>query len=91
MAGAILAIGSAFKVIGEVDFKSVLALSVALPLLAISFDQVGQTTKSPKEAGLIALNMVIMSVGIASSGAILSLCQNYPMDKCLVLLLYQLQ
>jgi hypothetical protein len=73
MAGAILAIGSAFKVIGEVDFKSVLALSVALPLLAISFDQVGQTTKSPKEAGLIALNMIIMSAGVAGSGAILSL------------------
>jgi hypothetical protein len=73
MAGAILAIGSAFKVIGEVDFKSVLALSVALPILAISFDQVGQTSKSPKEAGLIALNMIIMSAGVAGSGTILSL------------------
>lgn len=73
MAGGILAIGLAFKVIGDVDFKSVIALSIALPLMAIAFDKIGETVRSPKESALIALSMVFMSVGVAISGAILSL------------------
>lgn len=73
MAGAILAIGGAFKIIGEVDFTSVLALSIALPLIATAFNMVGESVGDPKEAASIAFSMVIMSAGVAASGAILSL------------------
>jgi len=73
MAGAILAIGKAFQIIGTVDFPSVIALSVALPLMAIAFDKVGETTKSPKEAAMIAISMIAMSAGVAISGGILSM------------------
>lgn len=73
MAGAILAIGTAFKIIGEVDFTSVLALSIALPLMATAFNMVGESVSDPKEAASIAFSMVIMSAGVAASGAILSL------------------
>ena len=40
MAGGILAIGLAFKVIGNVNLKSVLAISLALPLIAFAFEKV---------------------------------------------------
>jgi len=73
MAGAILAVGTAFKIIGEVDFKSVLALAVALPLVASAFNTIGETSKDPKESAKIALSMVIMSAGVTLSGAIMSL------------------
>ncbi len=73
MAGAILAIGSAFKIIGDVDFGSVLALSIALPLMAYAFNKVGETVDNPKDAMGIAVSMVAMSAGIAASGFILSM------------------
>lgn len=73
MAGAILAIGKAFQIIGTVDFPSVMALSIAMPLMAIAFEKVGEVTQSPKEAAMIAISMIAMSAGIAISGGILSL------------------
>ena len=73
MAGAILAVGLAFKVVGEVDFKSVLALAIALPLVATAFNMIGETANDPKESAKIAFSMIIMSAGVAASGAIMSL------------------
>jgi hypothetical protein len=73
MAGAILAVGTAFKIVGEVDFKSVLALAVALPLVATAFNTIGETSQDPKDSAKTALSMIIMSVGVAASGAIMSM------------------
>lgn len=72
MAGSILAIGSAFKIIGEVDFESVIALSIALPLMAEAFNRMDKSL-SPKDAAVLSANMIIMSVGVAASGYILSM------------------
>lgn len=71
MAGGILAIGAAFKIVGEVDFKSVIALSVALPAVSYAFNKVGESKMSTKDAFITAGNMVIMSAGIAGSAMIL--------------------
>lgn len=76
MAGAILAIGGAFKLIGDVDFASVTALSIALPLLAMSFDKVNESGMTPADATIVALNMVIMSAGIVGSGYLLNMMPN---------------
>ena len=73
MAGGILAIGTAFKVVGDVDFKSVLALSIALPAVGYAFKQVGETSSDPKQNAQIALSMIIMSGGILGSAQLLSL------------------
>ena len=70
MAGGILAIGAAFKLIGEVDFESVIALSVALPLIGYAFSEMDKTL-TPKEAAVISLNMIIMSAGLVGSGFLL--------------------
>ena len=72
MASSILAIGLAFKVIGDVDFKSVLALSISLPLVAIAFNKVAETKLSPKEALSTGIAMVIMSAAVSASGYVLS-------------------
>lgn len=73
MAGGILAIGAAFKLVGEVDFKSVMALSLALPAVAYAFNKVGENTSSPKENSQIALSMIIMSGGVLGSAHLLAM------------------
>lgn len=70
MAGGILAIGAAFKLVGEVDFASVIALSIALPLIAHTFENMDKSL-SPKDAAALSLNMIIMSAGLVGSGMIL--------------------
>jgi hypothetical protein len=72
MAGGILAIGMAFKVVGDVDFASVLALAIALPLIGTAFNQMDKSLK-PKDAAILSLNMMIMSAGVAGSGYILNM------------------
>lgn len=72
MAGAILAVGAAFKIVGDVDFKSVVALSIAMPLMAIAFNKIGESGMSPKDALQTSLNMVIMSAGIFGSSIFLA-------------------
>ena len=42
MAGSILLIGLAFKIVKEVDWKSVISLSISLPLLAIAFQRISK-------------------------------------------------
>ena len=72
LAGGILAIGTAFKLIGNVDFASVLALSLALPLIANSFAQISNIKGlTPKSALLSVGIMVALSTAIALSGMIL--------------------
>jgi len=70
MAGSILAIGLAFKVVGDVDFASVLALAVALPLIAEAFNKVGEMEGDPVDT---AFAMILMSGAVAVSGYLLSL------------------
>lgn len=48
IAGAVVAIGLAFQLIGNVDFASVIALSLALPLLAMAFTEIATTLVNEK-------------------------------------------
>lgn len=77
IAAGITAIGSAFKLVGEVDFKSVLALSTALPLVAYAYQKAGENgPKSVEDSILIGLGMVAMSGALLGSGYILSQMPN---------------
>ena len=72
IATGIVAIGLAFKIIGSVDWKSVLALSISLPLLAIAFSALSEIKITPiQSVGLIA-TLVAMSTAITLSSFILS-------------------
>jgi len=66
IAVAVLAIGAAFNLVGKVNFLAVIALSIALPLLAIAFAKVHTTLKTvgfdPKKD---AVNFIIAVTSIA--------------------------
>ena len=73
IATGVLAIGAAFKLIGQVNFASVLALSIALPLIAKSFEIISQM-KSLTGGDILKLSMIIigMSATLVASSYILS-------------------
>ncbi len=78
IAAAVLALGIAFNLVGKVNFLSVIALSIALPLLAIGFSKVHETLMKvgfdPKKDGknfIIAITSI--ALGITMSSWILAL------------------
>jgi hypothetical protein len=72
IAVGVLAIGLAFKLIGGVDFLSVLALAIALPLVAMAFEKIA-SSKSLNAANIKSVLLVTlgMSIAIAASSWIL--------------------
>ena len=73
MASSILALGVAFKLVGEVDFKSVAALGIAIPMIGYTFGELAKNKDlNPLKATSIAVSTVIMAGAIAVSGFILS-------------------
>ena len=86
IAVAVLAIGAAFLLIGKVNFFSVIALSIALPLLAIGFAKIHKILKevgfNPK---VDAVNFIIaitsISIGITLSSMILSMVTPLSFSK----------
>lgn len=78
IAVAVLAIGAAFLLIGKVNFLSVIALSLALPLLAIGFAKVHTVLKEvgfdpKKDATRFIIAVTSIAVGIMLSSYILSM------------------
>jgi hypothetical protein len=72
IAVGVLAIGMAFKIIGKVNFLSVIALSIAIVVIAIAFEKVVKLGITPAQAALTSLTMVIMSTAVMLSSWILS-------------------
>lgn len=66
IAGAVLAIGLAFKVVGGVNFASVIALSIAMPLMAIAFEKVSNSLKRTKPSTAIAVGFVLVAMAIST-------------------------
>ena len=77
IAGGVLAIGAAFKLIGSVDFASVIALSISLPLIAYAFEKIsnikGLTWKSVAMSSMV---IVAASAALLASSLILSRVSN---------------
>ena len=77
IAGGILAIGMAFKIIGNVDYGTVLTLSVSVVVLTLSFTEIYKTLKDEKvgygDIFKISSILPIMSAGLLTSGFLLSL------------------
>ena len=73
IAGAVLAIGLAFKVVGDVDWASVLALSVAMPLIAYAIAQISEIKNlTPKNLLMMSLALAAGSAAMVASSYILS-------------------
>ena len=72
IATGVVAIGLALKLIGKVDFLSVIALSIALPLIAIAFEKIARVNLDRKKVPDMILALVGFSTAIALSSFILS-------------------
>lgn len=76
IAAGVLAVGLAFKIIGDVNFASVIALSISLPLLAIAFEKIAKIEDlTPSKMFDVFLVTMAMSVSISVSSFILSTVQ----------------
>ena len=72
IAGGLLAVGFAFKLIGAVNIKTVLALSLALPIIAIAYKKIAETKTDLKALVASAKGMVIFSAAVAASSFLLA-------------------
>jgi hypothetical protein len=72
VAGAVAAIGLAFQLVGNVDWKSVIALSISLPLIAYAFEKIAvmKDLTATNMATLFGVS-VMMATSIAVSSWIL--------------------
>lgn len=72
IAVGILAVGLAFKIIGKVDFVSVIALSIALPLIALAFEKIKNAKITIREAATVSGVLAIASAALVAASYILS-------------------
>lgn len=71
IAGAVLAIGAAFNILGDVPISTVLGLSIALPILAFTFQKLSKLDLNLGKVALIGGLMTIISLSIVLSSKIL--------------------
>ena len=71
IATAVLAIGFAFKLVGSVDWLSVIALSISLPLIAMAFQKVKESGIGIGDALIASGVMIVASLGIVAASYIL--------------------
>lgn len=86
IAVAVLAIGVAFNLVGKVNFLSVIALSIALPLLAIGFAKVHKVLKevgfdAKKDAKNFIIAITAIAFGITAASWILSMVTPLSFSK----------
>ena len=74
MAVAIVALGAAFKIIGGINVASVLALSIAIPILALAFAKVSEFKELTQKRAIELVGvMVALSAAVLASSLILSM------------------
>lgn len=86
IASGIIAIGLAFKLIGSVDFKSVIAMSIALPLLALAFEKISNIKLDAKSLSLNILGLILIAGSIVSISLILGLVKPISTSKVLTVI-----
>lgn len=76
IAAGVLALGMAFKIIGKVDFLSVIALSTGMLVMAVAFGKMSKIEGlTYAKIAIISAILPIMSLGLLLSGLIL---KNFP-------------
>lgn len=71
IAVAVLAIGMAFKLVGGINFLSVIGLSIAILIIAKAFEKLAALNMSLKQAAVVSASLVFMAIGITVSSWIL--------------------
>lgn len=72
IAGAVLAIGLAFRIVGNVDFVSVISLGMALVLISHAFVKISEAKLNTADSIATGKTLVIMSIALMASSWILS-------------------
>jgi hypothetical protein len=74
IAVAVLAIGMAFKLVGKIDFLSVVGLSLALLIISAAFEKIGKAMGGMSLMGAfkVTIVMVLISVAMVASSWILA-------------------
>ena len=72
IAVAVLAIGIAFKLVGGINFLTVIGLSFALLVLSNAFAKIAALKLTLKEAAITSAAMVLMAVALTASSWIMS-------------------
>jgi len=70
---AVLAIGMAFKLVGKIDFLSVIGLSIAILVMAVAFEKVAKLKISLREAFETSAVLVFIAIAITVSSWIMKL------------------
>lgn len=75
IATAVLAIGLALKLVGQVDIVSAIGLGIAMVAIGFAFSEVAKVTDGMdiKQIGLVSLSIVMMSIAVTLSSWALSL------------------
>lgn len=73
IAGGVLSIGMAFKLIGKIDLLSVVGLSIGIVMISKAFADIAKIKDlNPKKASLVGLSVIIMSTALTLSSYILA-------------------
>jgi len=87
IAVAVLAIGMAFKLVGNVDFLSVVGLALAMTLVSIAFEKISKLKISTKDALNTSYVLLIIAGVITISSWILALVIPLSFGKALTAIL----
>jgi hypothetical protein len=87
IAVAVLAIGLAFKLVGKIDFLSVVGLGIAILLVAKAFEKVAALKLSIKDALIASATIVLMSLAITISSWILKKLTPIGITQALTMIL----
>lgn len=82
IAGAVLAIGLAFKLVGHVDVLSVIALGISIGIMGAVLTKLSENgIPSPKESLSIGLSLVSMTAGVVASSWLLMLIPDIKISQ----------
>jgi len=70
---AVLAIGMAFKLVGKIDFLSVVGLGLAMLIMSEAFSKISKLKMTIKEAAIASLAMVMMAIAVTLSSWVLKM------------------
>jgi hypothetical protein len=87
IAVGVLAIGLAFKLVGSVDFLSVIGLSMAILVIAVAFEKLAKLKLTQDDAINTTKILVMMALGITVSSWILSLVRPIGVTQALTAIL----
>jgi len=88
IAAGVLALGLAFKIIGKVDFLSVIALSAAMVGMSIAYNKIADI-KNLKYTNVLLISaiMPLMAIGLALSGYILKSMPEFSIMQSISIML----